>query len=227
MDRIITVSESSAADTTRIFRLPEDKVRVVPNGIDTGVFKRVDRVEKEPDSIVMVGNTEDRKKGVIFLLQAIQLLRGDVDVKLSIVDRQGDYTKYAPKLVQENGLEDVVTFTGRLSVDELVRRYSVSQIAVTASVYEGFGLPCAEAMSCGTPVIATRAGALPEIVGNDGAGILVPPADPPALAAAIRRLLADEPLRQRMGEAARKRIEESFSWEIAAKKTLEVYEEVL
>ena len=112
-------------------------------------------------------------------------------------------------------------------MDELVRRYSVSQIAVTASVYEGFGLPCAEAMSCGTPVIATRAGALPEIVGSDGAGILVPPADPPALAAAIRRLLADEPLRQRMGEAARKRIEEFFSWEIAAKKTLEVYEEVL
>jgi len=157
----------------------------------------------------------------------MQLLRGDVDVKLSIVDRQGDYTKYAPKLVQESGLEDIVTFTGRLSVDELVRRYSVSQIAVTASVYEGFGLPCAEAMSCSTPVIATRAGALPEIVGSDGAGILVPPADPAALAAAIRRLLADKPLRQRMGEAARKRIEQSFSWEVAAKKTLEVYEEVL
>jgi len=227
MDRIITVSEISAADTKRVFRIPEDKVRVVPNGIDTGVFKRLDHVEKEPDSIVMVGNTEDRKKGVIFLLKAMQLLRGDIDVKLSIVDRQGDYTKYAPKLVQESGLEDVVTFTGRLTVDELVRRYSVSQIAVTSSVYEGFGLPCAEAMSCGTPVIATRAGALPEIVGNDGAGILVPPADPAALAAAMRRLLADEPLRQRMGETARKRIEESFSWEVAAKKTLEVYEEVL
>ena len=227
MDRIITVSEISAADTMRVFKLPEDKVRVVPNGIDTGVFKRLDHIEKEPDSIVMVGNTEDRKKGIVFLLEAIRLLRDDVDVKLSIVDRQGDYTKHAPKLVRENGLEDIVTFTGRLSVDELVRRYSVSQIAVTASVYEGFGLPCAEAMSCGTPVIATRAGALPEIVGSDGAGILVPPADPPALAAAIRRLLADEPLRQRMGEAARKRIEESFSWEIAAKKTLEVYEEVL
>ncbi len=227
MDKIITVSQVSAEDTMRVFKLPEHKVRVVPNGIDTAIFKNSNHTDKEPNSIVMVGNTEDRKKGVVFLLKAIQLLKDDVNVKLSIVDRHGDYTKYAPKLVAEHGLQDRVAFTGRLSVDELVRRYSVSEIAVTASVYEGFGLPCAEAMSCGTPVIATRAGALPEIIGSDGAGILVPPADPAALAEAIKRLLGDESLRQRMGKAARKRIEESFSWEVAARKTVEVYKEVI
>ncbi|MEE8470555.1 MAG: glycosyltransferase family 4 protein [Dehalococcoidia bacterium] len=227
MDRVITVSKTSAEDTKRVFRLPESKVRVVPNGVDTNVFRRVDHAEREPNSLLMVGNTEDRKKGVIFLLKALHLLKSDVDVKLSIVDRQGDDSKYAQRLVQEHGLEDRVAFTGRLDVDELVRRYSTSQIAVTASVYEGFGLPCAEAMSCGTPVIATNAGALAEIVGDDGAGVLVPPGDPAALAGQIRRLLADEVLRERMGEAARKRIEECFSWEVAAKKTIEVYEEVL
>jgi len=227
MDKIITVSQVSAEDTMRVFKLPEHTVRVVPNGIDTAIFKNSNHTDKEPNSIVMVGNTEDRKKGVIFLLKAIQLLKDDVNVKLSIVDRHGDYTRYAPKLVAEHGLQDRVAFTGRLSVDELVRRYSVSEIAVTASVYEGFGLPCAEAMSCGTPVIATRAGALPEIIGSDGAGILVPPADPAALAEAIKRLLGDESLRHKMGKAARKRIEESFSWEIAARKTVEVYKEVI
>ena len=227
MDRIITVSDCSAADTMQVFKLSEDKVRIVPNGIDTSVFKKLDNVEKEPNSIVMVGNTEDRKKGIAFLLQAIGQLKDDIDVKLNIVDRQGDYTRYAPRLIQEHGIADRVTFTGRLSVDELVERYSMSEIAVTASLYEGFGLPCAEAMSCSTPVIATRAGALPEIVGNDGAGVLVPPADPAALAAAIKRILGDNQLRQNMGIAARKRIEDVFSWEIAAKKTLEVYEEVL
>jgi glycosyltransferase involved in cell wall biosynthesis len=227
MDKIITVSQVSAEDTMRVFKLPEHTVRVVPNGIDTAIFKNSNHTDKEPNSIVMVGNTEDRKKGVVFLLKAIQLLKDDVNVKLSIVDRHGDYTRYAPKLVTEHGLQDRVAFTGRLSVDELVRRYSVSEIAVTASVYEGFGLPCAEAMSCGTPVIATRAGALPEIIGSDGAGILVPPADPAALAEAIKRLLRDESLRQRMGKAARKRIEESFSWEVAARKTVEVYKEVI
>jgi len=154
-------------------------------------------------------------------------LKDDIDVKLTIVDRKGDHTKYAPKLVHELGLEDRVTFTGRLSTEELVRCYSAAEIAVTASVYEGFGLPCAEAMSCGTPVIATRAGALPEVVGNGSAGILVPPQDPAALAAAIKRLLADKPLRQKLGKAGRKRIEEAFSWEDAAKRTLEVYKEVV
>jgi glycosyltransferase involved in cell wall biosynthesis len=227
MDRVITVSRVSAEDTIRVFRLPRELVRTVPNGIDTSVFRNSNHVPREPNSIVMVANTEDRKKGVVFLLKALQLLRDEVDATLSIVDRHGDHTRYAPRLVKEHGLEDRVTFTGRLTVEELVKRYSLSEIAVTASVYEGFGLPCAEAMSCGTPVIATRAGALPEIVGDDGAGILVPPCDPPALAAAIKRLLADESLRRKMGATARRRIEESFSWEVAAKRTLEVYQEVI
>lgn len=227
MDKIITVSDVSAEDTKRVFKLTNDHVRVVPNGIDIDVFRKLDSVQKEPNSVVMVGNTEDRKKGIVYLIKAIQLLQEELDVRLSIVDRQGDYTRYAPKLVAEHGIQDRVTFTGRLDIDQLVSRYSMSEVAVTASLYEGFGLPCAEAMSCGTPVIATRAGALPQIVGDDGAGILVPPADPHALAGAIKRLLTDSSLRQRMGETARKRIEESFSWEIAAKKTLAVYEEVM
>jgi len=227
MDRVITVSQCSSDDTTRVFKLDPNRVRIAPNGIDTSVFRRLDDVQKESNSIVMVGNTEDRKKGIIFLLKAMEMLKGDVDVKLNIVDRLGEYTKYAPRLIKEHGLEDRVAFTGRLTVDDLVRRYSMSEIAVTASLYEGFGLPCAEAMSCGTPVIATRAGALPEVVGDDGAGVLVPPGDPGALAVEIKRLLADRQLRQRMGENARKRIEDSFSWEIAAQKTLEIYEEVI
>jgi len=227
MDRVVTVSKTSAQDTIRAFKLRQDRVRIVHNGVDTGIFRRLDHVEKEPNSLVIVGKTEDKKKGVPFLLKAVQLLKDDVDVKVSVVGIQGPDDGYRTKLVQELGIGDRVTFTGHIGADEWVRLYSSAEIAVTASLYEGFGLPAAEAMACGTPVIATRAGALPEIVGEYGTGILVPPADPPALAAAIKRLLADRPLRQRMGEAARKRIEESFSWEVAARKTLEVYEEVL
>jgi glycosyltransferase involved in cell wall biosynthesis len=228
MDRVITVSESSAEDTARIFHVPKSKIRVVHNGIDTDVFRRVYHVKKEPNNIIMVGNTEDRKKGVIYLLQAMRMLKEEkCDVKLTIVDRKGDHTKYAPKLVHEFNLEDRVTFTGRLSTEELVRHYSAAEVAVTASVYEGFGLPCAEAMSCSTPVIATKAGALPEVVNHGRAGLLVPPEDPSALAAAIKQLLSNQSLRQRLGEAGRKRIEEAFSWEDAAKKTLEVYKEVV
>jgi len=227
MDRIVTVSRTSAEDTISAFRLRDDRVRVVYNGIDTSVFRKLEGVAKVPNSIVIVGKAEDRTKGVPFLLRAVQILKGDVDVKVSVVGNQGPGGGYGVRLARELGIEDRVTFTGQVSTEELVRLYSSAEIAVTASVYEGFGLPVAEAMACGTPVIATRAGALPEVVGEDGTGILVPPADPPALAAAIRSLLADRPLRQRMGEAARKRVVESFSWEAAARKTVEVYRELL
>jgi len=102
-----------------------------------------------------------------------------------------------------------VQFTGRLTQDELVKRYSRAKIAVVPSLYEGFGLPAAEAMACGTPVIATTGGALPEVVGD--AGVLVPPRSADALADAIKRLLNDK----------------RFNWRQAARKTLGVYEEVL
>jgi glycosyltransferase involved in cell wall biosynthesis len=83
-------------------------------------------------------------------------------------------------------------------------------------------------MCCKLPLIASKAGALPEVIGEDGkSGILVPPADPDSLAAAIKRLLADELLRKKMGEAGRERVERNFTWEKAAKQTLEVYQELL
>jgi len=103
-----------------------------------------------------------------------------------------------------------------------------AEICVVPSIYEGFGLPAAEAMSCQLPVVSTSGGALPEVVGRDGdSGIIVPPADPAAIASAVERLLEDENLRRQMGEAGRKRIEQNFTWEQAARETLEVYREVL
>ena len=132
------------------------------------------------------------------------------------------------KLIKEYELGDMVTFTGRVTMEELVQYYVASEICVVPSLYEGFGLPAAEAMSCQLPVVTTSGGALPEVVGEDGdTGIMVPPADPDALAVAIKRLLDDESLRRKMGEAGRKRVESKFTWEQAGRETLEAYEELL
>jgi glycosyltransferase involved in cell wall biosynthesis len=211
----------------KAFKLREEKVRVVHNGVDTERFRKLDNVRKEPNSVVIIGKAEDRKKGISYLLEAVRLLKDEVDIMVKVVGRQEPGYDYGAKLAREMGIADRVTFTGYVSTQELVRLWCSAEIAVTASIYEGFGLPAAEAMSCGTPVIASRAGALPEIVGNDGAGILVPPADPSALAVAIKNLLSDNVLRERMGEAARKRVENNFSWEAAATKTVEVYRKLL
>ena len=234
LDRIITVSQSSAKDTNLFFKVPADKLRVVYNGIDTEIYNSNEAACQNRDGLIMVGNTDDRKKGILYLLQALQTLKRD-KIKLTIVDdaeRHSSYIEdvgilhsYGFKLVKKLNLDGMVHFTGRLTREELAQHYSAAQIAVVPSLYEGFGIPAAEAMACGTPVISTTGGALPEVVGD--AGILVPPGSADALAAAIRQLLPDKQTQQRMSEAGRKRVKEKFNWEQAARKTLEIYQEVL
>jgi glycosyltransferase involved in cell wall biosynthesis len=104
-----------------------------------------------------------------------------------------------------------------LTTPELVAEYSTARVAVVPSFFEGFGFPASEAMACGLPVVANAAGALPEVVGTDGeAGVLVPPRDARAMAAAILDLLSAPERAERMGRAARRRIERVFRWSDAA-----------
>lgn len=227
MDRIITVSQNSAEETITAFRVPREKIRVVYNGIDTEMFRGFGSDGKERGRLIVVANSRDRKKGIIYLLRAVQILRQEMDVKLTIVDKGAPENTYTPTLVNRYGLDGSVSFTGRLSLEDLVKQYGRAEVAVVPSLYEGFGLPAAEAMSCGLPVVATTAGALPEVVADGEGGILVPPRDSRALACAIKRLLEDEHLRKTMGEEGRRRVIRQFNWREAAKKTIEVYQEVL
>jgi glycosyltransferase involved in cell wall biosynthesis len=234
LERIITVSQDAARQTELLFKVPPDRLRVVYNGIDTQIYFRNGQASQQRDGLIMVGNTDDRKKGVLYLLKAMQLLRED-GVKLTIVDDADRHSSYADdvgplpsygsRLVKKLNLNGMVRFTGRLTREELARHYSAARIAIVPSLYEGFGLPAAEAMACGTPVIATAGGALPEVVGD--AGLVVPPRSADALAAAIKQLLHDEQAQQRMGEAGIRRVAERFNWHQAAQATLEVYREVL
>ncbi len=227
MDRVITVSENAAAEIRNSFKVPHRKMRVVYNGIDTDTFRCSNGKNRERGRLIVVSNTADRKKGVLYLLRAVRKLREEIDVKLTIVDRGRPDNDYTPSLVDRLGLNGCVEFTGKVSTEEMVRHYSRAEVAVVPSLYEGFGLPAAEAMACGVPVVSTTAGALPEVVGDNGCGMLVPPRDPDAIAAAVRRLLTDEGLRNEMGRKGRQRVEQMFSWRAAAEKTLEVYREVM
>ena len=225
VDKVITVSQCSAREIERLMVIPSDQIRVVYNGVDTNLFKGRDGVAKEPNSLIFVGNTEDRKKGIIHLLQALRLINNECPVKLTIVDGGAPETTYAPALVREYGLQERVTIVRRLSSEELVRRYLAAEVAAVPSLFEGFGFPAAEAMACELPLIATKAGALPEFVSDGDNGILVKPGDIAALAAAIKLLLSDEHLRRKMGYSGRKTAERKFNWEKATKQTLEVYQQ--
>ena len=105
---------------------------------------------------------------------------------------------------------------------------STARAAVVPSFFEGFGFPASEAMACGLPVIANAAGALPEVVGSDGhAGVLVPPRDPRALAAAIASVIDDPERAAAMGRAARARVAQLFQWDQAAAGIADVLEETV
>ena len=225
LDRIITGSDASADSVIEAFGLPRDHIRVIHDGVETEVFHPVDGVACEPRRVLFVGNSEDRNKGIIYLLKALRLLRGEVPFHLLVVHHPG--SKGAPRLVQQLGLHGRVTFVEDLSTADLVRQYNRAQLLVSPSLYEGFGLPAAEAQACGTPVVATTAGALREIVEDGVTGMLVPPGDAPALARAMRVLLDDPERCRSMGEAGARRIRERFSWERTAEETLALYEEVL
>lgn len=224
-DRVLTSSQETAREIQRAFRISPDKIRMVYNGLDADFFRPLNGEPKRPNRLLFVGNTDDPKKGILYLLQALTFLPGEVT--LTIVDQGAPFKTYAPELVQKFNLASRVTFTGKVSPEALRELYTSSEAVVLPSLYEGFGLPAAESMACGTPVIGTRAGALPEVVGEEGAGILVPTRDPQALAQAILALLRDPERRKKMGIAGRQRVEKLFTWERVAEQTVEVYKELL
>ena len=225
LDRIITVSHDSAREIHQAFGISPEKIRVVYNGLDSREFAPIPGLAKKPNSLIFVGNSEDRKKGLLYLLQALACL--PESVSLTVVDGGAPQRSFAPMLVEKYKVGRRVFFTGKIGPGDLVRLYGSAEIAVVPSLYEGFGFPAAEAMSCELPVVSSTAGALPEVVGSDGAGILVPARDGPALAKAIRRLLEDPELRRQMGQAGRRRVVNLFTWENAARQMVEVYREAI
>ncbi len=226
MYKIITVSHNAALEINKAFGVNQKNINVIYNGMDSSLFYPVKGVQKKKNSIIFVGNVEDRKKGVIYLLKAMTLTKHKVS--LTIVDGGAPNRSTVPNLINKFGLNGRVTFTGKIPIDKLIRLYSKNEIAVLPSLYEGFGFPAAEAMACELPVLTTTAGALPEVVGEHmKTGYLVPPRDAHAIAEGIDFLLDNPDLRREMGKAARKRVLEVFTWENAAHELVAMYEEVI
>ena len=222
---VITVSECTRADISREFAIPARRFKVIPNGIDTNIFYPIPEIERDPHRIIVTNSADMPLKGLYYLLQAIAAIAGTTpDLKLIVVGtpkKNGGVVK----LIRRLGIGDRIRFTGRISDEAFVIQYAKAGMAVVPSVYEGFGLPAGEAMACAVPVISTTGGALPEVVGD--AGILVPPADPGALGSAIQRLMDNPGHARDLGIRGYKRVQENFTWQSAAVKTVAAYREVI
>ena len=222
LERVITSSEASGRQITSDFGVAPERLAMLGNGLDTELFRPDPSVPRAERRLLCVGRASDPNKGIRTLVDALARLPDDVT--LTLVDSP---TSEARKWALERGCADRLELAGRVSTEELVRLYRSATLVVVPSRYEGFGLPAAEAMACGTPVVTTDAGALPEVVSVGGGGVLVPPDDPDAMAKAIRDLLDHPELRADLGRRARPRIDEAFAWPRIAERTAEVYHEVI
>jgi glycosyltransferase involved in cell wall biosynthesis len=220
---VVTVSESSRTDIAAQMGVPEDRMTVVPVGVDHTVFRPRPDAVPVPGRLMVTSSSDVPMKGLVPLLEAVAKLRTERAVELVVIGRPRPGGR-VDRAIERLGLRGTVRCVSGISDDELAREYGEAEVAVVPSLYEGFSLPAVEAMACGVPVVATTGGALPEVVGRDGdTGLLVRPDDPGELAGAIARLLDDPGLRARLGDAGRRRVLHRFTWQVTARGTAECY----
>jgi len=223
---VLTVSQSSADDIRRDFRVPADRLSVVPVGVETDVFVPP-TAARVPGRVVATASADVPLKGLVPLLEAVAKLRTEREVELVVVGRARAGGTTAAT-IERLGLAGHVRFVTGVSEQQLVALFGSAEVAVVPSLYEGFSLPAVEVMACATPLVATTAGALPEVVGPDGVAALhVAPGDPGALAAAVARLMDDPALAARIGAAGRARVVERFTWRAVAEQTVAWYRTTL
>jgi glycosyltransferase involved in cell wall biosynthesis len=219
LDHIIAVSEDSRIRNNIHFGVPLEKQTVVYNGLDRSVFRQMREVKKIRGKVLFVGNVIDKKKGFPYLLRA---MRNVVDeINLTVIDGGSPHRKGIEDLIAHLGLKNRIEFAGKVTTDELVRQYNEAEITVVPSLYEGFGFPAAEAMSCGTPVVSSDGGALPEVVGESG--VTYPARDEFALAEALNNLYSDKKKMKDCGEKGQERVEKYFNWPNAVDNMIQIY----
>ena len=216
--RVLAVSERTKRDLIELYDIPEERIVVTPNGVDPAFTPNGPKADGEPYAL-FVGALQPRKDASA-AIEALALL-GNGALRLVVVGQDKGGRAEAEQAVERNGLAGRVEFRGHVPQEELAALYRGAACLVFPSRYEGFGLPVVEAMASGTPVVATTAGALPEVAG--GAAILVEERNPVALAGGIERAIAD---RERLVAAGLERARH-FTWAETARRTLEVYRELL
>jgi glycosyltransferase involved in cell wall biosynthesis len=217
---LITVSESSRDDICRDFRVPRERIRIIPLGVDTRVFRP--RSERMSGRIVVVASADAPLKGIGTLLRAMSKLATERDVHLIVVSKPSQQTE---QLVGELSLAGKVRFRPGLSEADLAALLATAEIGVVPSMYEGFSLTAVEHMASGTPLVASRVGALPEVTG--GTALLTSAGDVDELAATLKKLHDSPTERTRLAGLALARVNECFTWPAVAAATAECYRSVI
>jgi glycosyltransferase involved in cell wall biosynthesis len=232
-DRVIVYSRAGAAALQRLLGFPAERVRVVPIGVDPAHFHPLTPEQRRPalqalglaegPYVLHVGAFSERKnqRGALAAFARAGL---PDEWTLVLVGPSGDDAAALAARARELGLDERrLRLPGWVGGAEYRALLCGATISLCASLHEGFGIPVIEAQACGTPVLCSDRGALPETLGE--CGVLVDVTDEAAFAAALARLAGDERLRARLASEGPARVAREFSWETVARKTLAVYQD--
>jgi len=233
-DKILTVSKYSRKDIIRNYNTPPKKVIVTYDAVKP-IFKPLKDLKKGNEILKYYGISNkfifyvgriDQRKNIPGLIKAFMWLKKTRKIphELVIAGKRDFLPPQTQKVIEFSQNRKDIVFTGYLSEDHLCSLYSLADVFVYPSLYEGFGLPCLEAMACGCPVVSSNVSSLPEIV--DSVGLLVDPLDVKKLAIAIHKVISNHALKKELRDKGLKR-SKLFSWVRTASKTLAVYKSVL
>lgn len=224
--RVITVSDGSRDDIVREFGVDPQRLHVVPVGVAVDVFTPRPE-QKVAGRLTTITSANVPLKGLDMLLDAVARLPSDAWSELVVVGTANDAAR---RRLARHGIEEKVRFVSGISDEALAGLIASAEVHVVPSLYEGFSLPAVEAMACGTPLVATRVGALPQLIEGTAeddapAGLLVEPNDAAGLADGIRSLLESPHTRTEFGHTGRSRAESTYSWRAVARATARIYEQ--
>ncbi len=232
--RVICCSNYMSDELRRIFSLPEDKIDVIPNGVDQAAIpepKVVDEIRSQyagsGERLVFYVGRLVYEKGVHVLLSSVPKVLEEAANTRFVVAGDGYYAGVLREKAEKLRIGGYVSFTGRISDRERDALYAAADVAVFPSLYEPFGIVALEAMARGTPVVVSDTGGLREVVRHEKTGLKVYSGDADSLAWGIKRVLLDESLRTRLRENGPAEVRERFSWDHVADLTSCVYRRVL
>jgi glycosyltransferase involved in cell wall biosynthesis len=218
-------------EITSLFGRPRDDIVIIPNGVDPDIFlpmpeKSRFNISAEDKVIVFLGRLVP-EKGIWYLLNSFPQILAEVPQARLYIGGKGPLLGELKRLTQKLGLEDKVVFTGFIYHEERNFIYHQARVAVFPSLYEPFGIVALEAMATNTPVIVGDVGGLADIVEDGVTGLKVAPANEEELVTAITRVLNDENMADNLCHNASEMIASVYNWEVIARSTIRIYQQVL
>jgi glycosyltransferase involved in cell wall biosynthesis len=221
---IITPSKNSKDDIADDFSCLKENITVINNGLDTNIFKPYRDIRRKKYRLITTASADVPLKGLDYTLAAVANLKKEFNIELLVIGKQkeGGHTS---RLIKKLNLERNVEFKTNLTQDDIAKEYAHSSIAVVSSLYEGFGYPVIEAMSCSIPLIAVKTSSIPELVGDFAH--LINPRDSVLLAKKIKEVFENYDKNLILAENGRNHIEKQFNWEKISKEYQDViYENI-